>query len=596
MGLYRFCVLVSLVTLALAGLVIWSSWEARVDTRQLLLEQKMEQTDEIFKTLHSLHFLQEGTDVTSQEHLVYRHFPWLTGRVLLENYFLYRHFIGADRYHSRYSLSPMSVLKFFHDYEGEFGTCLRRTALYRKEAVTPEMTFATRHKWDATPASAEGIFRFKHKFKIHFGSAAFGVGCTNADDGRPTGGAITKKCGQVLILQDPLRFALSEYGQCLLTPDYAPSCQSIHQHQISVKEWIVSRGSVVFKSLLYSSRFCRQNSEVIKRYKMDMIGRSHPRDDTHVCQAVQSDHLDSLEPEVVRRLLDFITSNLKSWFSFVGLYEDLLKTSRLFHLVFRVPVHECEFLNKYNSKAQSFRSSRHDVVRSSEPNLAIPGQTRGSKLAFSSQTADDTQPQKEVPSLASLVKDGDELSLLRTLSRLENVQLLEQAGLSLSSRHVQKEINAGNSNIDSDVTFPEITDDTSLHESADVKGFVDLLTNSSDGGIPKNSSAAISRTTRAIDFVEEIYDEDEFESDGYGEDNNEEVWTSNGWGRQEVVSKFILKSEERNTNQVWDALYGKLSGDPDVQQALYLDNRIYEAAREIYRAQTQIVFNTIKDF
>ncbi|CAL1539147.1 unnamed protein product [Lymnaea stagnalis] len=584
--IHNICLMVAILSVLVSSVVIWSTFVRREpdhvtrkerEIKQMLarLQQTQQQTTEV---THNSSKQQEIF------HMIISQFPWLADKNTLGNYFTDELFTGTERYHKRYTHSSLSILPYFQDFDGHFENCVLGTGTLQNQAVSPAMTFENRHKWDR---SEEAVFKFKHKFKIHYGEAAFGMcdslpatpGSNVNGEGRGKSGS--QPCGHVLIMQDPLRLAIAHYGACLLDPSGGSLCQMALDPDIHIEGWIKHRGNVVFRNLVFNSDICsmripkhkpENESDTSRLFHKAKYSPGHVTLQ-EVCESHHRDLLDSLDPELLKHLLDYILHHLNSWFSLVGTYEDFINSLTILHHVFRFPLHSCEFLSQFSTSESGY--IKHKLNSEDALTEVFFSQNKGNAAA-------------RPPSLLSLLKSKDtELSLLKALSHVENKLAPNLQDIPQALNDVDNSTLTDHKKTDYDIVDlleeEEVTHDVKEDGSDRIndEDIVDVL--------EKLARETQSHYFEDLSFNDTVDPEDDDSSAG----DEDEVDSRS----EQIRSEYIIPYDSRQltSNRAWDGLYDRLSNDQQVLKAVELDLQIYAAVKKLYQVQKLLFFNSIKN-
>lgn len=543
------------------------------------------------------------------------HFPRLSLDRKLGNYFSRGYFVHRDKYHREYTHSSLAILPFFHDHGGHFEKCVMDTAAAHNEAVSPKMTFWNRLKWDT---SSEGVFRFKHKFKLHYGEASFGVcdiyGMKTTDNSDTTNGhsdymdtnssgnlakasttgSIWTKCGHAVIMQDPITMALADFGDCFLNSAGRPLCQVLHDGRINVEEWIALRGNVVFRNILFSSDICQNKSVNGRIHAASNVSETGHESIQKLCESSHKKFIDSLEPDAVKSLLTFITENIHNFFSVVGTFEDLESSLILLHHVFRFPLHKCGFLSTAGRRTSEWNPKHVNHTRNA---LHQGGASDMSKKNFLENIAN-----KNVALLSKLDADSqDGMPFLQTLKDIENSLLQGKASrqaVTLAPHVKENHISGGLLH----TTTKEMSDTYKILKDGDdnYQKYTDLEAdeisneNMSSSNPPENQYITSNNTEHFIELPE---------NSGSNQDNlnmeNINTVIVDAVEQQnllDLVSEYIssLNAQQGKVNPPKSRLYRRLVASDKVKKSLALDLQIYDAIKKLHRAQKQLFFNSMK--
>ncbi|XP_055871180.1 uncharacterized protein LOC129923591 isoform X1 [Biomphalaria glabrata] len=511
------CLAVAIMSVLLSCAVIWSSLTAQDSPLTRQEKEVMRMLSEMNQTISGVDKGGQSKDVLQ---FVSSTLPWLAKLDALGNYFTGGNFLGANKYHQKYTHGVLSILTHFQDLGGIFADCLQDVGFDHRQAVSPEMTYENRFLWDR---SRDGIYRHKHKFKLHYGTAAF-FSCD------ALGVASDKKCGHVLLMQDPIRMAMAQYGSCHVELRDDPWCRLARSPGVSVEEWIIARGNPVFKSLVYNPILCLHSKAS--------------------CEENLHTFLANLTSTNNTNLVSYIIGNLDSWFSMVGLHEHLADSLAMLHHVTRLPLHQCHQLSH---------------LASSVPRQKPLASSRHSKL----------------PSLPSLVENSQsDVSFLVELSVAENKLISSLPALELQQ--------SANSESDRDRTLPDVdVVDFDVWEANHQKntstGASIIVDNYSDVDMLQNEDnfKDLNLNDTGISDDYEDYDNDEDES----QEKLREVMEDH-----QLTSDTRRYLE---TNRQKENLYITLSRNQKVLNALSLDLNLYEAVKRLYSIQSRIFFNSI---
>lgn len=512
----------------------------------------------------------------------------------LGNYFTRGYFNHKGKYHQEYTHSPLTILPFFHDEGEEFERCLKKTALAHNQAISPELTLETRHKWDM---SFEGLYKFKHKFKLHYGRASF-MACDWSQLGRESisGGRMDTgpaRCGHAFIIQDPLSLAIADLGKCLLEPKGQTLCQQVRQNKTSVEEWVAARGNVVFKHILFHSEIC-QNPDPQHRpgshHEPQPHQPKHGHPEPHeACHKNHDAFIDSLQPETRNLLVNFITRNAHKLFSVVGLFEDFGKSLTMLNRVFRLPLHECEFLSRFSKTPSSVKPNyvhrmKHNAVQDTLQN----------RMRFDLA---ENLSYKNIASLLRLNTDSEDgFSLLEAFKHIENSMTRSRESPATSGSNSNISENHERLDIDFDYDFLNVnasdSRDFSDMNASDSRDYSDVNTNvdvnDSDASMdsfrnPDNITTPQKSVLYYKDVTDSMLSDDSEENDS--DYNDEDSVPDN---------TLLVTARELQTQAVRARLYKIFKDNEAITKSLSADLRIYKAVKQLYSLQKRLVFNSIK--
>jgi hypothetical protein len=263
--------------------------------------------------------------------LIHAKFPWIIQKNTLPNYFLRR---GPDD--TKYS---DSVVVFMHQPRAAgnaVSECMESIALQRSLAMSPVLTDTGRQDWDN--GIGTGNKALKDRVDIHRGNFAFGL-CDS----------VTKPCSYLIMIRDPWLRALSSYRYCktALGDEW---CSGGNANKMTLHDWIIHQGSVLFRLLLYSSHFCHSGDGGVTS-----ANKTHSNTRHLPCWFIQKQKIADLKKSERDAVLDYVIENLEKWFSVIGIYEEFEDTVKLFEETLTWPMTMCRSLQpkdslKFNSR------------------------------------------------------------------------------------------------------------------------------------------------------------------------------------------------------------------------------------------------------
>ncbi|XP_064652816.1 uncharacterized protein LOC135503258 isoform X2 [Lineus longissimus] len=265
--------------------------------------------------------------------IIHTKFPWIVQNNSLPNYFLSHNKDGA-----KYS---DSVVVFMHQPRAAglaLRECMETIALQRSLAMSPVLTDSGRRDWENGVGT--GNDALKNRVDIHRGNFAFGVCDT-----------VTKPCSYFIMMREPWLRALSSYRYCktALADEW---CSGENANKMSLREWIVHQGSVLFRLLIYSSHFC---------HSLDGGATStNKTNNRHLpCWFVQKQRIADLTNSDKHTILDYVLENLEKWFSVIGIYEEFEDSIKLFEETLTWPMTMCRSLQprKYSFSSRERREN-----------------------------------------------------------------------------------------------------------------------------------------------------------------------------------------------------------------------------------------------
>ncbi|BFZ21006.1 hypothetical protein BsWGS_24045 [Bradybaena similaris] len=595
MDVHNVCLAVALVSLSVTGVVVWLAFVSEgLDSESVRHERHIRSLLRDIQA--SVEHTQNTPDHESSTSTAPLNVPWPGLDRTLGNYFTRGYFNHKGKYHQEYTHSPLTILPFFHDEGEEFERCLKKTALAHNQAVSPELTLQTRHKWDT---SFEGVFKFKHKFKLHYGRASF-MACDWGQMGLDSSSGVgmdagPARCGHAFIIQDPLSLAIADLGKCLLEPKGQTLCQQVRQNKTSVEEWVAARGNVVFKHILFHSEICqnhpqlRQGSQREPQPHQPKNGNPEPHE---ACDKNHEAFIDSLQPETINHLVNFITRNVHKLFSVVGLFEDLGKSLTMLNRVFRLPLHECEFLSKFSKTTSSVKPNyvhrmKHNAIQDTSQN----------RMRFDLV---ENLSYKNIASLLRLKADSeDDFSLLEAFKHIENSMTRSQespatsdSNSNISENHERLDINFDYDFLDVNASDSQDFSDLNTSDSRDYSDVdVNMDVNDSDASMdsfknPDNITTPQNSVLYYKQVTDSMLSNDSEEDDEDAGDYNEEDSVPE--------DTLLVTARELQTHAVRARLYKMFKDSEAITKSLSADLRIYKAVKQLYSLQKRLVFNSIK--
>lgn len=261
---------------------------------------------------------------------IQRMFPWLPKNNTLPNYFLYYHTgmpaMGPMRSPARYRHSNIVFMVNPHESGMSLMNCLQTIASNYSLPMSPVMSSRNRIAWEMI----EGQERLlQDRIKVHRGSYTFGM-CEN----------LNSTCSYFLLLQDPLERALSTYHYCKEAIG-DELCSVINANKVSIHEWIVQQGSLLFRQLLFHQSFCDLKVNGTALEGNYLINRQNLP-----CWYKQKLHFDTLSPPDLMEAVNYVVENLDKWFAVLGHAEELSASVKMFEHVYQLPFSKCNIFPK----------------------------------------------------------------------------------------------------------------------------------------------------------------------------------------------------------------------------------------------------------
>ncbi|XP_070580294.1 uncharacterized protein [Ptychodera flava] len=148
---------------------------------------------------------------------------------------------------------------------------------------------------------------------------------------------VDQPCSYFTIFRDPIERTISSYMYCKKA-SRDPICQAADAEHMTVRQWALTQGSVVFYQLLHNPEFCKA------RYDEEAVGLMEKKDNIRrrnvdiPCWYKQILLLEErLDREGRNRILDFILSNMEQLFAVIGLTDKYDETLQMLEKVYALP-------------------------------------------------------------------------------------------------------------------------------------------------------------------------------------------------------------------------------------------------------------------
>lgn len=257
---------------------------------------------------------------------IQQQFPWLQQNNTLPNYFL----------HAGATLGSAHATVFLHQHRSAGGVvsdCLETVALKHHLVNGPRMTSDERLKWDQSNSGKN----IATKYDVHRGQYVLGL-CDGYADNRP--------CFQFSMFREPMARAVSSYRYCqsALADEM---CKVLNANGVSLKQWILHHGSLLFQQLTFNSDWCSSTNHLApakddhRGFFSDVDFLLKPEESP--CWYRHKLRLEQLSPTEREHLLDYILEHMDRWFSVIGLVEDFDESIEMLEHVFRIPLTNCSF-------------------------------------------------------------------------------------------------------------------------------------------------------------------------------------------------------------------------------------------------------------
>ena len=184
-------------------------------------------------------------------------------------------------------------------------------------------------------------------------------------------GIITSGCAYFIMAQDPVQAAASSHQYCQESSG-DPECAGIPAGTLSLKQWIMYRGSLLFLQLVTSNgkrvlkdktdlhhwsrngpalaRTCHPwTGPMLHQEEVSSTSQNLPADITSELAALKNPpcwvqkrlYLQSMKPSERKLLLQYVLRHLEHWFTVVGIQDDVARSMQMFSDVFHMPFNEC---------------------------------------------------------------------------------------------------------------------------------------------------------------------------------------------------------------------------------------------------------------
>ena len=194
----------------------------------------------------------------------------------------------------------------------------------------------------------------QNKIQVHSGQYSFGL-CND----------ISEPCSYMTILRDPLESKISSYYYCK-TALSDEMCNVANANKMSLRDWILHNGSLLFRQILFQSHWCH----LVDRLNDTLTDNGNHGDivleaDRTPCWYKHKVSFNQLSPVDTSHLLEYILDNMDKWFHVVGLFEDIHKSIQMFEKSYKLPFTKCSSFQSldWNTDGLDYKvnSRRHKV-------------------------------------------------------------------------------------------------------------------------------------------------------------------------------------------------------------------------------------------
>ncbi|XP_070581510.1 uncharacterized protein [Ptychodera flava] len=164
-----------------------------------------------------------------------------------------------------------------------------------------------------------------HRSRAYLGVFALGV-CDFVD----------QPCSYFTVFRDPIERTISSYMYCKKRRDKI--CHAADARNMTVKQWALHQGSVVFYQLLHNPELCEEQYNVEATDLMKKKGDIKRRNVDIPCWYKQILLLQKrIDKDRRQHVLSFILANMKNLFAFIGLAEKYNETLQMLEKVYDLP-------------------------------------------------------------------------------------------------------------------------------------------------------------------------------------------------------------------------------------------------------------------
>ncbi|KAL5013463.1 hypothetical protein ScPMuIL_007733 [Solemya velum] len=254
--------------------------------------------------------------------------PWLPKNNTLPNYF-FNNLVNHDS--REYEKSNLVFLHHPRSAGTAVLDCLRNISMENNLPMSPLMDVDNVVIWESGDGDANIYREF---MKIHRGRYSFGM-CEK----------LKTPCSYFFMMRDPFERAVSSYYYCKSALG-DELCSAINANRVSLRKWILEQGSILFRQVLFSSKFCvdRNDTFPFTPTNEDLVNKNNLP-----CWYKENIILEKLlDPGELKLVTNYVVSNLNKWFSVVGMVEKFEESMELFEHVFKLPFSKCN--NRHKSE------------------------------------------------------------------------------------------------------------------------------------------------------------------------------------------------------------------------------------------------------
>ncbi len=300
-------------------------------------------------SVHKSRHQNEQRDFVRRQRVIRRQFPWATHK----NNTVPNHFIHGSASAPAAPSSaqtgpapdlPHIVLLHQHRAAGSaIKHCLDELAQKQYfPATSPLFRSDTRYLWDKKKNKQSLT---QKKLQVHAGQFAFGL-CND----------LSGSCSYGTLLRDPMESRISSYYHCK-THLSDEMCTVGNANEMSLRQWILHHGNLLFRQLLFQSHWC----QVTEKFNSSALEvRTSVELERQPCWYKHKLSFEELSPEDVHHLLEYVLDNLGTWFSVIGLFEELRTSIQMFEKVYQFPFTQCSAFQNIDSFHDEFSNRAHN--------------------------------------------------------------------------------------------------------------------------------------------------------------------------------------------------------------------------------------------
>ena len=308
----------------------------------------------VLRTVQSLQKLQLRQEIYARQErdntikLIQRTYPWLVQNNTAPNRFL--HATSATSHRPEpVAQNQNSVVVFLHDHRSagtEIKHCMDQISKKKALASSRDMTSQERLRWDSGE-SFEG--KIKDKLKFHKGKFAFGMCDT-----------VGVPCSYFTMLRDPMTRAVSSYNYCKQALG-DELCGVVNANKVTLRDWILHHGSLMFRQMLYRSDTCENDYNVTLYNLTDTENLMDPSQ--LPCWYKHKISMATIDDVELRQLSDYVVENLDKWFSVIGILEEFHDSVKMFEHVYKLPFTKCANLRQFSESYSHDNESNNNSNR-----------------------------------------------------------------------------------------------------------------------------------------------------------------------------------------------------------------------------------------